>query len=25
MDMPIPATELLKNSLLKQNPAYAGQ
>lgn len=24
MDMPIPATELMKNSLLKQNPAYAG-
>ena len=24
MDMPIPAVELLKNSLLKQNPAYAG-
>jgi hypothetical protein len=25
MDMPIPAVELLKNSLLKQNPAYAGK
>ena len=25
MDMPIPATELMKNSALKQNPAYAGQ
>jgi len=24
MDMPIPAVELIKNSLLKQNPAYAG-
>lgn len=24
MDMPIPAVELLKNTLLKQNPAYAG-
>jgi tetratricopeptide (TPR) repeat protein len=24
MDMPIPAVELMKNSLLKQNPAYAG-
>ena len=24
MDMPIPATELMKNSALKQNPAYAG-
>ena len=24
MDMPIPAGELMKNSLLKQNPAYAG-
>jgi len=24
MDMPIPAAELIKNSLLKQNPAYAG-
>lgn len=24
MDMPIPATEILKNSALKQNPAYAG-
>ena len=25
MDMPIPATELMKNSALKQNPAYAGK
>ena len=25
MDMPIPATELMKNPALKQNPAYAGQ
>jgi hypothetical protein len=24
MDMPIPAVELLKNTLLKQNPGYAG-
>ncbi|MBQ9678590.1 MAG: RagB/SusD family nutrient uptake outer membrane protein [Prevotella sp.] len=24
MDMPIPADELMKNTLLKQNPAYAG-
>ena len=25
MDMPIPATELMKNPALKQNPAYAGK
>ena len=25
MDMPIPATEIMKNPALKQNPAYAGQ
>ena len=24
MDMPIPAAEIMKNTLLKQNPAYAG-
>lgn len=25
MDMPIPATEIIKNSALEQNPAYAGE
>ena len=25
MDMPIPADEIMKNTLLKQNPGYAGQ
>lgn len=25
MDMPIPADEIMKNTLLEQNPAYAGQ